>query len=96
MDRNNDDHYREILWDSLGPTIDALEPVGLAEGGIYQIRRDVDFGCWLVGWIPAEGVFSPPPVGTCVGEGSSFTEVKAIAERDWRRRRRCRHEHRGR
>jgi hypothetical protein len=83
-DAMDDGYFREIRWlhgDDVEP------PEGLAEGGIYQIRRDVDRRCWLVGWIPAEEVFSPPPVGTYVGEGATFAEVKAIAERDYEVRR---------
>ena len=87
MDRKSDGYFREIVWNFMRPTIDELEPPeGLAEGGIYQILRDVDFGCWLVGWIPAEELFSP--VGTYVGEGSTFAEVKGIAEHDYKSRRR--------
>jgi hypothetical protein len=85
--------YRELddvlgLTEMAGETL-AEPPKGLAEGGIYKILCDVNNGDWLVGWVPAGEVFSPPPVGTYVGEGSSFTEVKAIAEHDYKSRR-CR------
>jgi hypothetical protein len=87
MDRKSDGYFREIVWNFMRPTIDELEPPeGLAEGGIYKILRD-DEG-WLVGWVPAEEVFLPPPVGTYVGHGSTFAEVKAIAEHDYELRRR--------
>jgi hypothetical protein len=89
----SDGNYPEIVWDSLGSTIDEREPPeGLAAGGIYKTLHD-DAG-WLVGWIPTEEIFSPPPRGTYVGHGATFAEVKAIAERDYKVRQHApRHPH---